>query len=223
MVERATAVVAQYAKTVRIVDHQPGFVFLAQREQCRQRCDIAIHRKHAVGHHQASLGRAGGQQLFERIDIAVWIYLHCGTRQACAVDQRRMIERLRKNRRIAAAQRGQHGHVRHVAAAEIQRARRFQMRCHEGGQPFFQHRMRARMAADQMRCATADAIARCTFTQRLDHTWMIGKAEIIVAAKGEHRAAIDGHARCASRVRIAAMAAQVARIECLQILIEFCE
>src|SRR5690606_19226208 len=90
----------------------------------------------------------------------------------------------------------------------------------EGSEAFFQRGMRARMAADQVRGAAADAVTSRTFLQRRDQLRVRGEAEVIIAAEGEHLAAIDHGARCAGAVSRATTPAQCSRIECGEVLVQ---
>lgn len=78
-------------------------------------------------------------------------------------------------------QRRRRPHVRHISSGKQQRAGQ----SGEAGQRFFQRMMRRRVPADKMRRAGANPIFPCTLACCTDQLRMIGKAEIIIAAKRE--------------------------------------
>ena len=67
------------------------------------------------------------------------IDLERGARQAPAVDQRGVVERLAEDLGVLVRYRqaGEHGEVGHIAGAEVQRARIEKIRADEFGKPFF--------------------------------------------------------------------------------------
>src|SRR5258707_3430893 len=58
VVSSAAPVAAEHAGRVRVINHHDGAVFLGQITQRRQRANVAVHGKHAVG----------DQQLVARLD-----------------------------------------------------------------------------------------------------------------------------------------------------------
>jgi hypothetical protein len=115
------------------------------------------------------------------------IALDIGTRQTRAVDQRGMVERFAEQRRTSRAERRQHRQVRHVAGAEIQRLRLWDVRRQPARQFVLELRMRQRMAADQVRCPAARTVAMRAFGQRVRDRAVIGQAQVVVAAEREQR------------------------------------
>ena len=151
------------------------------------------------------------------------IDLHIGARQTRAVDQRRVIQRVGEQRRAAARERGERREIRHVAGAEVKRARVVDEAAGEFGEIVFELRMRARVAAEQMRAAAARAVSLRAFGDRRDQLRMRGEAEIIVAREADDLAAIDGHVRGARRVGDAAATAQAVFVDVLEPLGECVE
>ena len=86
----------------------------------------------------------------------------------------------------------------------------------EFGQIVFELRVRARVAAEQMRAAAAGAVALRAFSDRGDQFRMRGEAEIVVAGEADDLAAVDCHVRGARRVGGTTMAAQTARVDFLE-------
>ena len=108
--QRAAAIGAQRAETVRIVDHQPGAIALAQGQQRGQRRQVAIHAEDAVGDDDPGFGCAVRQQGRQGIEVRMRIHARLDAGQARAVDQRGVVQRFRKNLRVRIARRqgGQH-------------------------------------------------------------------------------------------------------------------
>ena len=130
MRERSAPAFAEHAEAVRVVDHQPGVVPLAQREQLRQRRDVAVHAEHRVGCHQLAAARRSSRAC-ERARRGRGVdNPHLGARQARAVDEAGVVELVGEHRVAAARQRGDEAEVREVARAEVQRARQ----AHERGE-----------------------------------------------------------------------------------------
>ena len=49
MIDRAASSAAEHARRVRVIDHHDAIVFVGEVAELRQRRDVAIHRKDAVG------------------------------------------------------------------------------------------------------------------------------------------------------------------------------
>ncbi|KOT06761.1 8-amino-7-oxononanoate synthase domain protein [Burkholderia mallei] len=218
--ERAAALRAEHAEAVRVVDDEPRAVCLGERDEARERRDVAVHAEHGVGDDQLRRRVAGAQARVERVGVAVRVDLHVRARQPRAVDQRRMIERVGEDRRAAARERGERGEVRHVAGAEVQRARRIGEAAGERGELVFERRVRARVAAEQMRAAAARAVAARAFGERFDEARMRGEPEIVVAREADDCAAVHRHVRAARGVRDAAAPAQPLRVDVGEALFE---
>lgn len=143
------------------------------------------------------------------------IDLHVGARKTRAVDQRGVIQRIGKQHGAAPGERRQRREVRHIAGAEVQRARRIDEAADEFRQIVFKLCVRARVATQQMRTAAARAIALRTLGYRGDQQRVRSEAEIVIAGKADHFTAIDHHMRGAGRVSGTAAATQTVRVEIL--------
>lgn len=124
---------------------------------------------------------------------------------------------------VAHGQAGENGKVGHIASAEVQCLRIDQVRRQEFGQALLQQRMRAAMAADQVRGAAAGTVQFHALLHCFRQARMRGQAKIVVAAEGQQFAAIHHHTRRAGRFHRAALADQVLVIQRLQLPVEFCE
>jgi hypothetical protein len=117
---------AEDAEAVRVVDDQPGIVALGQREDQRQRGEVAVHAEHGVGDDHLAGSIAGGQLPFQRGDIVVRIALDIGPvglGQLHGVDQRGVVQLVGEHRVAAAGQGRRDGEVGQVAGGEGQGAR----------------------------------------------------------------------------------------------------
>ena len=126
------------------------------------------------------------------------VHLHRSTREASAVNQRGMVERLREHRDVAlrtVGQGTQDAQISHVAGAKVKRSCRLKVRRKHGGELFFQSHMRLRVTADEVRCTAARTVQRRTFFQRLHHQRVGGKAQVIVAVECQHGSAVHHQVR----------------------------
>ena len=225
MRQHTRTVLAQHAQAMGVVHDQPGVVAFGQRKQFGQRCDVAIHAEHAIRDDQLVATGARGQKRFQRSEVDVRIDLDRRPRQPRTVDERSVVQRIGKDRAFlrlpdaASLRHGtHHGQIGHVARAEEQRIRLGNVFALQRSHACFQPRVRNRMAADQVRCAAAEAILLCALRHRLGQGRMRCQAEIIVAAKAENVARrFTGHADALAAVgravRGAAHAAQVRGVD----------
>jgi hypothetical protein len=166
-------------------------------------------------------GAAGGQQLRQRFDVAMRVDRDARFREPGAVDQGGVVQRLGKDHRIGIHTQGtQDREVGHVAGAQRQRARLFEMRRHPLGQALLKKMMCAAVARHQVRGAAAGAIQLGAFAQRFDDLRMRGQAQVIVAAKGQQVTAVDQLARRAGAIGDAAAARQAARGQRVQLAVD---
>ena len=123
--QNTAARIAQHAKAMRIVHHQPCAVLFAQGQQLAHRRNVAIHAEHTVCHHHLGFAGTGFEQIAQGLCIAMRVQLHTAARQANAVNQRGVVERLRKHGDVALraiGQSAQDAKVGHVACTKIKRA-----------------------------------------------------------------------------------------------------
>ena len=121
MGERAASALANYAEAVRVIDDEPGVVAFGQRQQLRQRREVAVHAEHGVGHDQFAPRLAAGEQALQRIGIVVRVAVMLGARQQCSVDQRGVVQAVGEDRVTTTGQRRQQAEVGHHAGAEKER------------------------------------------------------------------------------------------------------
>ena len=187
-----------------IIDHQPGIEALGQFEQLRQRRQIAIHAEHRIGEDQLAPGTAARQPRGQMLEIAMRIADMLGARQLRGIDQRGVVEFVGKDGIVALQQRRYDRQIGHVAGAEIQRL----LEAGERRQPLFQLGMRAQVAADHMRGATANAPACRSLLNSGDQRRMIGQPQIVIAAKGGQATPLDQCLGTTGRIEHAAAAQQ---------------
>ena len=114
----ATAIVAQAAKAVGIVDHQAGVMLTGQLSQGRHRGDIAIHAEHTVGHNHLTSSVVFIQTTTEIIHIVVLIALTASTAQLAGIEQRGMVQTILKHGVLFAQQSTDNAKVGHVTVGE---------------------------------------------------------------------------------------------------------
>ena len=117
--EAAAPLRAEHAEAVRVVHHQPRVMRFGQRQQFGQRGDIALHAEYAVGENHLARRLAGRQRAAQRGGVGVRIAVMAGSREQRAVDQRGVVEAVRKDRVAAPGQRRGDAHVDHVAGGKI--------------------------------------------------------------------------------------------------------
>ena len=184
----AAAVRTEHAEAVRVVDDDPGIEALGQRQQFGQRRQVAVHAEHRVGHDQLDRRGATRELVRQHVHAAMRVTLQRRLGEQGAVDQRGVVELVGEERCARVTERRQQRDVGHVASAEAERSGARNAGFEEVSQILFKRRVCARMAADQMRGAAANAPALRAFGERCSQLGMAGEAEIVVAAKGQHRA-----------------------------------
>ncbi|MBV6491302.1 MAG: hypothetical protein CNCCGFBP_01884 [Fimbriimonadaceae bacterium] len=73
---RSRAFLAEYARSVSVVDHENRVIALAQLDNLRERCDVSVHAEHAVGDHELLLKpplQSPAQAVFEGVHVLVRI------------------------------------------------------------------------------------------------------------------------------------------------------
>src|SRR5207244_6227605 len=87
VLERAASAFTEDADAVRVVEHEPRVMSLAELEELRYRCDVAIHAEDGVAGDDLPRGRRGREQLRKRSHIRVRVHRHLATAQAGAIDE----------------------------------------------------------------------------------------------------------------------------------------
>lgn len=108
---------------MRFVDHQLGVVSPCQLQHVGGGRDIALHAEDALGKDDAGARTVCvpvAQQAFEKFRVAVRIDNFLRAREADAVDQTRMLERVEKNDVAGVEQRTEQTNVSSVTRAEKQ-------------------------------------------------------------------------------------------------------
>ena len=96
----AGAARAEHAGAVRLVDHQPRAVRLAELDDPRQGGDVALHREDAVDddEHAAAVVDRALEHLLELVEPAVAERAQLGPREQAAVEDRGVVGRSRRSR-----------------------------------------------------------------------------------------------------------------------------
>ena len=164
---------------------------------------------------------------FQGLQVTVRVNMHpCASGQTHSVDQRRMVQRFRKNRCWLArgGQCRRDRQIGHVAAAKEQRAAttaarsivhiaRTKLGANERCQLVLQRLVCLAVPADEVRGPTACTVQPCTLRQRLDHGRVVGQPQVVVRAKREAFGAVQRDVRAAGGLGRPQAAAQVLGIE----------
>jgi hypothetical protein len=105
MVRRAAALWSHEARGVAVVDHDDGIVTLCQRGDLRQRGEVAVHGKHAIGRdHDATraIGPGFAKLCLQVVHIGICVAVAPGLAQSDAVDDRGVVQRVGDDRVLGA-------------------------------------------------------------------------------------------------------------------------
>ena len=190
---------AQHAEAVRVVDDEPCVVLVGEREQRRQRRDVAVHAEHGVGRNHLAPRLRRREAAGERRHVPMRIADERRAGQERAVVEARVVQPVGEHRIRAPGERGQDREVREVAGRERERAGRG-ARPYESRELGFERGMRREVAADEMRRRRSRAPACGAVARRRDDLGMIREAEVIVAREGDELPAVDDDARARRRL-----------------------
>jgi len=129
-----------------------------------------------------------------------------GTARQHAIDQRSVIEAIVDNQIARAGQRAQRAEIGEIAGRKQQRRRHAGI-CSERA---FQFGVQRRIARQQGRAATAEAMGVELPFHALDNAWMGGETQVVVAGEIDQRMTVERDAR-ALRTLTRLQAAQGAR------------
>ena len=120
VVDGPAPVLAQHPRRVGVVDHHDGAVLVRDLDQRWKRCDVAVHREHAVGDQElvASRRLRLGEERVGRGRVLVREDLDLGPRQSGAVDDRGVIEGVGEDRVVPSHQSGDGAQVGQIAGGE---------------------------------------------------------------------------------------------------------
>ena len=209
MGECPAALRPEHAEAVRVIHQQQCVVTLGEVEQRGQRGDVAVHAEHAVGDDHPLPCSGLCERTFQKGGVAVRIAHRLRTGQPHAVDQRGVVELVRKHRRLAPDKRGDRADVRLIAGGKKQGARQL----HVIGQLFLQTLVRDVVSGDQVRRSRPHAVTPHPLDCRFDQARMIGKPEVIVAAEGKVLAPVHRHVRTLRAVERQSMAQEAVALE----------
>ncbi len=191
---RATTGRAHDAGAVAVVDHELRVELVADRAECRQIADVALHAEDAVGDDPDLAGhvgvRLGGDKLLAQVvEIAVLVdtlvdALLDHRREPDAVDDRSVVELVGDDEIARLAERREDRFVRIPAAREGVR----RLDTVELGDAILKTLVAVEGAADESHARGARAVATQSFEPGLDDFRMVGQAEIVVRAETDHLA-----------------------------------
>lgn len=94
MGQAATALRAEHAKTVRVVEQQQGVVAFTQRQQRRHVGHITVHAEHGVADDEFAPGWAVDECLFQRRYVGMRVAVNLCAGQPGAVNQASVVQRV---------------------------------------------------------------------------------------------------------------------------------
>lgn len=171
-----------------VVHQRPGIVAFAQGEDVRQRGEIAIHRKHAIGedHGAARSGPMGGQQAAQMVDVVMPEGFDPRPRQARAGMQAGMGQAVDQDQVVRAGERRGDGEIGQIARAEHDAV----LGALELGQAAFEPEEQGVAAGDEARGAGARAPFGNGVPCGGDDGGMVRQAEIVVGTGIDQCAAV---------------------------------
>src|SRR3989440_11761262 len=134
---------------------------------------------------------------------------HPGARQAHAVDQRGVVERIGENRILRAGERGDGAEVRLIAGGKKQRP----WHLHELGELRREALVAGAVPAQEMRGAFPDSVTRRGLDRRLHDSRMVREPEVVVAAEREDFLPVHDDSRPLRALANKAAATQTAPLE----------
>ena len=171
-----------------IIRQQPGIVTLGQHRERRQRREVAVHGKHAVGCNQDArmLPAQLREQRLDMARIGVSERGHAGACQPGAGPQAGMGELVDQHQILRARERGDDAEIGEVAGTE-----------HAGGlrslaarQPPLELGEQRMVAGHQPGRTGANAVQAQRRDRRLLDLGMMGQVEVVVAAERDQPAAV---------------------------------
>ena len=190
MIDGAAPVAAQHAGSMRIVDHHDGAVFFGEIAQRGQRADIAVHGEDAVGDQQllAGLVLDAGQLLFGVRDVFVAEDENLRLREARAVDDRGVVQRVGDDEVVFAQHRRNRSRIGREAGLEDHAG----LDVLEARDLLFQLHVDLHGAGDGAHRARSHAVFARGFERGLAQLGMRGQSEIIVRGEVDDFLAVEG-------------------------------
>ena len=177
---------AQHACRMAFVDHHQRVVFLSQLANFVERRGIAVHREHAVGADDAEpLGLRFLETLLQLGHVGVGIAITHRLAQTHAVDNRRVVQRIRYDSVLLGQQRLENAPVRieasrienRILGPEVIRNRLFELL------------VDVLAAADETHRRHAETPGVHRFLGRLDQPGIVRQAQVVVRTEVQHFAA----------------------------------
>ena len=185
---RAASAVAQHAKAVGVVHHDPRAILLRQAADLRQVRDVALHAEHAVGHDQAARSVRNLLELnFQLLHVLVAVGQHAAVAQAAAVVDGGVVLAI-ADHVVAVAHDGRNdAQVALEAGGEGHHGLLVQ----EARQLGLQLQMHLQRAVQEAGARAARAVLLQRVQTRLDDLRVLRKSQIVVRA--QHDAALALH------------------------------
>ena len=177
----ARAARSEHADRVRLVDHQPGAVALAQLNDRRQVAEVALHREDAVDdhHHPAAVARRALEHPLELRHLVVAERAQLRAREHAAVQNRRVVGGVADHRVAGAEDGADAADVGLVAGGEDDRL----LGLHPLGQLALELEVKRGGPVEQPRTRQPGAVGLERVARRLLHPRVAGQPEVVVGAE----------------------------------------
>ncbi len=191
MLGGATAVGAEHAGRVRLVDHQHRAAPFTHVDEVRQRGEIAVHAEHGIGDDERPALAFAGEEVVELGGVFVRVDAEGRAREAASVEDARVVQAVAEDRVALAGERRDRADVGHVAGREDDRG----LGALESRDGVFEFAVDGHRARDEPRRAAAGAVFIGRRLRRLDQFGMVGEPEIVVRAEADVVGAVHPHVR----------------------------
>ena len=190
MINRASAVAAQYPRRVRVVDHHDRAIFFGKRGKFVDWPDVAIHGEDAVGDDELAAGLVLDllQEFFAVSDVFVAEYLDFGAGETGSVDDAGVIELVGEDEVFFAEDAGDGSGVGGEAGLEDDAG----LDSFEGGDLFFELHVDVHGAGDGADGSGACAVLACGGDGGFFEAGIVAEAQVVVGGEVDDALAIVG-------------------------------
>src|SRR4051812_28595980 len=179
MFGRARACRPEHAERVRFIDENLGVVLARNLREAGKVGDRSFHGENAVGHDE--LGRmlgCGGELSIERGEVTVRIAMHFSEAEAGRVDERGVVEAIKKEMVAATGESGDGSEARLISRRENERC----FFLEQLREPVLQLVVQIERAVQEAAARRATAVAVHRLRRRVEYAWMMREAEVVVRA-----------------------------------------
>ena len=198
------------AGSMRLIDHQQGFVLLSQADNIFQRGQVPVHRKDRLGQDQLTPRRwTAGELALQVFGVTVIVNQNLSTRQTAAVDQAGVIQRVAENCVAGASQRRDRAEIGLIPGGKNQRS----FAALKTRQVALQISIKLQVAADQPRPGRAAAIVFHRLKRGLLQPLIGSQSEVVIGTEQQDLSAIPANFRSGLAFQLAQLSSQSRLLE----------